>query len=199
MGMQTADKQLIDMHQTVQHLIQTLAQTEARHERAMRRQRWFWSGLGILFVAAFYLTGQFGATAFAQTDRQMQTAPVDQQNAIARRSALKQSLPAEAQDELAQFEQQVEWISQYMQTWDERQAGAVVALMLSRIGQNMNAMPQIHHEMQTMTSLMQGMPVVAAEMQRMSANIAVMTANVGIMSRNIDSTMGRMGRAMPWP
>jgi len=36
-------------------------------------------------------------------------------------------------------------------------------------------------------------------MQRMSANLAVITANMGVMTHNMDSTMGRMGRMMPWP
>jgi hypothetical protein len=38
-----------------------------------------------------------------------------------------------------------------------------------------------------------------AEMPRMNANITVITANMGIMTHNMDSTMGRMGRWMPWP
>ena len=59
------------------------------------------------------------------------------------------------------FEQQVQWVSQYMQTWDERQAGAVMALMLHRFGRNMNPMPQIEQEMKTITTLMHAMPLVA--------------------------------------
>ena len=85
-----------------------------------------------------------------------------------------------------------------MQTWDEGQAGAVVALMLSRIGDNMDAVPKMHQEMKTMNSLMKSMPIVAVEMQRMNANISLITANMGVMTHNMDSTMGRMGRWAPW-
>ena len=49
-----------------------------------------------------------------------------------------------------------------------------------------------------MNSLMRSLPVMTTEMQRMSANIAVTTANMGVMTRDMDSTMGRMGRMMPW-
>jgi hypothetical protein len=190
-----------EMHQTVQQLVTALARSEERHARAVRRQRWFWLGITASLLALAYISGQFGTSAIAQTQRLSQPAagPVDRVDRIAQRQALIAQLPEEAQAELAEFERSIEWLGRYLQTWDERQAGAVVALMLQRIGQNMNAMPKIHSEMQTMNSLMQAMPVVAVEMQRMSANLAVITANMGVMTHNMDSTMGRMGRMMPWP
>lgn len=58
-----------------------------------------------------------------------------------------------------------EWIGRCIQTRDEGQTGALGALMLQRIAGNMDAMPEIHEEMQTMNSSMQAMPVVTAEMQ----------------------------------
>ena len=190
-----------EMHQTVRQLVTALARSEERHERAARRQRWFWLGITTSLLALSYMSGQFGTSAIAQTQNLSQSpaGPVAQSHLIAQRQALTAQLPEEAQAELAEFERNVEWVGQYLQTWDERQAGAVVALMLQRIGQNMNAMPKIHSEMQTMNTLMQAMPVVAVEMQRMSANLAVITANMGVMTHNMDSTMGRMGRMMPWP
>lgn len=190
-----------EMHQTVQQLVTALARSEERHERAARRQRWFWLGITTSLLALSYMSGQFGTSAIAQTHNLSQppAGPVAQSRLIAQRQTLTAQLPQEAQAELAEFERNVEWVGQYLQTWDERQAGAVVALMLQRIGQNMNAMPKIHSEMQTMNTLMQAMPVVAVEMQRMSANLAVITANMGVMTHNMDSTMGRMGRMMPWP
>ena len=186
-----------EMHQTVQQLVTALA----RHEKAARRQRWFWLSIATSLLALSYMSGQFGTSAIAQTQNLSQSpaGPVAQSHLIAQRQALTAQLPEEAQAELAEFERSIEWLGRYLQTWDERQAGAVVALMLQRIGQNMNAMPKIHSEMQTMNTLMQAMPVVAVEMQRMSANLAVITANMGVMTHNMDSTMGRMGRMMPWP
>lgn len=120
------------------------------------------------------------------------------QSSAARRKALIAQLPEEQQQEMEEFQQRVEWVSQYMQTWDEGQAGAVVALMLSRIADSIDAVPQMHQEMKTMNSLMQSMPIVAVEMQRMNANISLITANMGVMTHNMDSTMGRMGHRAPW-
>lgn len=201
--MQTTNEQFTEMHQTVRQLAQTLAQAEVRHDRTMRRYRLLWLGIMAQFVAILYISGGSGPTTFAQTDPQyeMPTAQLDPQSPSAQREALKARLPEEMRQRLAGFEQQVEWVSQYMQTWDEGQAGAVVALMLHRIGNNMDAVPKMHQEMKTMNSLMSSMPIVATEMQRMNSNMSVITANMGLMTHNMDSTMGRMGRMgrwMPW-
>jgi hypothetical protein len=154
----------------------------------------------MLFAVVLHMARSPGATAFAQVPAQLptQTAQLDPQTRAAMRETLIDQLPEETRQRLAEFEQQVEWLGKYMQTWDEEQAGAVVALMLKRIGDSMDAVPKMHQEMQVMNSLMNSMPVVAAEMQRMNANMTVITANMGVMTHNMDSTMGRMGRSMPW-
>ena len=198
--MQTSNEQLAEMQQAIGLLARTLAQTETRHQRAMRRQQWFLIAIAAILATTFYL-GRGGApTAFAQSGMPTAAKPqIDPQAREAMRATLKAQLPEEQQRKLVEFEQQVQWISQYMQTWDEGQAGAVVALMLSRIGDNMDAVPEMRDEMHVMNGLMRSMPTVAGEMQRMNANIAVITANMGVMTHNMDSTMGRMGRWMPWP
>ncbi len=195
------EKRPSEIDQAIQQLARALAKSEQRHERTARRQRWFFLLATTTLLAVFSLGGQFGRTALAQTPPPLMPSAVEfsPQRAAADREALLSQMPDEARAELDAFEQRVERIGRYMQTWDERQAGAVVALMLQRIAGNMDAMPEIHKEMQTMNSFMQAMPVVAAEMQRMSAHLAVITANMGIMTRNMDSTMGRMGRMAPWP
>jgi len=199
--MQATRDDRTEVQDVIDRLVSTLARAEDRHEKAMRGQRRFWLGVVVITAIAVSLFGQIGPLAIAQVNQQASpTVDTGGQKSLAeKRKALKAMLPMEAQEELMQFEQQVEWVTQYMQTWDERQAGAVVALMLHRIGQNMNSMPQIEQEMKTMTALMHGMPIVATEMQRMSANMSVITANMGVMTHNMDSTMGRMGRMMPWP
>jgi hypothetical protein len=196
--MQTTSEQLTEMHQTVRQLIRTLELTEARHERAIRRYRLLWLGIIALVVAVLYMSIGSGPTAFAQTEPQQGMSAEQPQSSAAKRKALIAQLPEEKRQEIEEFQQRVEWVSQYMQTWDEGQAGAVVALMLSRIGDNMDAVPKMHQEMKTMNSLMKSMPIVAVEMQRMNANISLITANMGVMTHNMDSTMGRMGRWAPW-
>jgi len=198
--MQTASEQLTEMHITVQQLARALAQTEARHERTMRSYRLLWLGIVSMFVAMLYIIGGSGPSAFAQTEPAQGMSAAQQQSpsAAEKRKALIAQLPEGKRQEIEEFQQRVEWVSQYMQTWDEGQAGAVVALMLSRIGDNMDAVPKMHQEMKTMNSLMKSVPIVAVEMQRMNANISVITANMGVMTHNMDSTMGRMGRWAPW-
>ena len=196
--MQTTSEQLTEMHQTVRQLIRTLELTEARHERAIRHHRLLWLGIIALVVAVLYMSIGSGPTAFAQTEPQQGMSAEQPQSSAAKRKALIAQLPEEKRQEIEEFQQRVEWVSQYMQTWDEGQAGAVVALMLSRIGDNMDAVLKMHQEMKTMNSLMKSMPIVAVEMQRMNANISLITANMGVMTHNMDSTMGRMGRWAPW-
>ena len=196
--MQTTSEQLTEMYQTVQQLLRKLELTEARHERAIRRYRLLWLGIMALVVAVLTMSIGSGPTALAQTEPQQGMSAAQLQSSVAKRKALIAQLPEEKRQKMEEFQQQVEWISQYMQTWDEEQAGAVVALMLSRIGDNMNAVPKMHQEMKTMNSLMKSMPIVAIEMQRMNTNMSLITANIGVMTHNMDSTMGRMGRWMPW-
>ena len=196
--MQTTSEQLTEMHQTARQLIKTLELTETRYDRAMRRYRLIWLVIITLAVAVLYMSIGSGPAAFAQTEPQQGMSAVQPQSSIDKRKALIAQLPEEKRQKMEEFQQQVEWISQYMETWDEGQAGAVVALMLSRIGDNMNAVPKMHQEMETMNSLMRSMPIVAIEMQRMNANMSLITANMGLMTHNMDSTMGRMGRWMPW-
>jgi len=191
--MQTTNEQFMQMNQTVRELAHTLARTEDRHERAMRRQRWLLLAVVTLFAVMFYTGKGSGLSAFAQ-------APVqpDPQSRTVSRDALIAQLPEKKRQKLEEFEQQVKWVHQYMQTWDEGRAGAVVALMLSNMATSMEAVPKMHEQMGVMNSLMNSMPVVATEMQRMNASISVIANNMGVMTHNMDSTMGRMGRAMPW-
>ena len=198
--MQTSNEQFIKMSRTVRELAQALAQANTDHQRAMRRQRWLVLGVAFLCAFAVYLLKEPGASAFAQTTppSTLQTTPLDPQSREARRAALMEQLPEDKRKRLEAFEQQVEWVSQYMQTWNKGMEGAVVALMLYEIGHSMESVPEMNEQMQVMNSLMKAMPVMATEMQRMNANMSVITANMGVMTQNMDSTMGRMGRSMPW-
>ena len=68
--MQLTNQQLNEMHQAVRQLAETLAHTEARHDRAMRRQRWLFLSITTLFFLAFYMTKEPGAAVFAQAPAQ---------------------------------------------------------------------------------------------------------------------------------
>jgi hypothetical protein len=198
--MQTLNEQFIQMNQTVCNLVHSLAQAEARRERAMRRQRWLLFGVAALFVVLFWTGRDPGSIAHAQIPLPSgaSNAPLDPQTRARMRESLIDQLPDEEREKLYVFEQEVKWVSQYMQTWDEGMEGAVVALILRDMANSMEAVPGMYEQMQVMNSLMNSMPVVATEMQRMNAQMSVITANMGVMTQNMDSTMGRMGRSMPW-
>lgn len=198
--MQTLNEQFIQMNQTVCNLVHTLAQAEARHERAMRRQRWLLFGVVALFAVLFWMGKDPGSIAHAQIPVPSGTSNVqlDPETRARMREALIEQLPDEEREKLYVFEQEVKWVNQYMQTWDEGMEGAVVALILRDMANSMESVPGMYEQMQVMNSLMNAMPVVATEMQRMNANMSVITANMGVMTQNMDSTMGRMGRSMPW-
>jgi hypothetical protein len=198
--MRTTKEQFIQMNQTVHELVHTLAQTEVRHEREMRRQRWLLLGVVTLFAVMFYVSNDSGSSAYAQVpaSSDVTTVQTDPQARAKMREALSEQLSGKQQQRLKAFEQKVIWINQYLKTWDEGMEGAVVALMLSNMAESMEAVPKMHEQMEVMNALMNAMPVVATEMQRMNANMSVITANMGVMTHNMDSTMGRMGRSMPW-
>lgn len=198
--MPTTNQQLDEMHQTVRQLVQTLAQTEARHERAMRRQRWNFVVFVMLLGLAFYMTNDPGAALFAEVPAQSppQAETLDPESRAKMREELIKVLPDEKRQRLDRFEQEVNWVSQYMQTWDQGMEGAVVALMLYKMSNSMESVPQMFEQMKVMNSIMTAMPLMATEMQRINANMSLITANMGVMTRNMDSTMGRMGRSMPW-
>ena len=117
--MQTTSQQLDEMHQVVRQLAATLAHTEACHKRAMRQQRWLIFMMTVLFSLAFYMTKEPGATVFAQVPAEFphQTENLDPESRATMREQLIKGLSDEKRQRLDRFEQEVKWLSQYMQTW----------------------------------------------------------------------------------
>jgi len=109
----------------------------------------------------------------------------------AQRAQLLAMLPADKQRQLESFEREAAWLTGYMQTWDQGQAGAVVAMMLFKMTQSMDTMPSMEQQMRTMSGQMGALPAIVAELAQINAKMHVITASM-------DSTMGRAGRMMPW-
>jgi hypothetical protein len=109
----------------------------------------------------------------------------------AQRAQLLAMLPADKQHQLESFEREVAWVTRYMQTWDQGQAGAVIAMMLFKMGQSMSTMPSMEQQMRAMSRQMGALPAIVAELAQINAKMHVITASM-------DSTMGRAGRMMPW-
>ena len=174
----------------VQLLAEELRATRAEARRQRRR-------LGAMALALGLLVGALGwslipASSLAEAPRPSQqlSSPSPEERA-ARRAHLLALLPADKQHQLESFEREVAWVTGYMQTWDQGQAGAVVAMMLFKMAQSMNTMPSMEQQMRTMSGQMGALPAIVAELAQINAKMHVITATM-------DSTMGRAGRMMPW-
>lgn len=74
---------------------------------------------------------------------------------------------------------------------DAADTGKLVAVILHDMQKALQAMPAMAQDMHEMNAKMSAVPAMAAEMQAMNARM-------GIMAYGVDSTMGRMGRMVPW-
>lgn len=81
---------------------------------------------------------------------------------------------------------------------DAIEPGHAIAVILHDLKQTLEVMPRIGADMDRIATTMDqmnvkmnGVPVMAGEMQQMNYKM-------GIMTYGVDSTMGRMGRMMPW-
>lgn len=167
-----------------------LKAVRAEAERQRGRVRRMAVALAVLLaVAGWSILPSFPR---AEVDRTAQQgAPLSPDLRAARRAELLAMLPAEKRRELESFEREVDWLSGYMQTWDQGKAGAVVAMMLFKMSKSMDTMPSMEQQMRTMSGQMGALPAIVAELAQINAKMHVITATM-------DSTMGRAGRMMPW-
>lgn len=169
---------------------------ELRAARAeSQRQRWRLRALTVGIAALLAALSWSVAPSFSRAEVVLpdgNTIPsMSRDELAAKRAELIAMLPAEKQRELESFEREVVWLSAYMHTWEQGQAGAVVALMLFKMAQSMSTMPSMEQQMRTMSGQMGALPAIVAELAQINAKMSVITASM-------DSTMGRAGRMMPW-
>jgi hypothetical protein len=177
--------------ETVRILAEELKAVRRDLDRQRRRRRRMSLALATTFSLAGWWAHYLFPTAEAQAPLQPQLRQLTAEQRAAQREKLQAELPAELRQELSSFERQVDWLTRYMQTWDEGTAGAVVALMLYRMSQSMDTMPAMEQQMRTMSAQMSALPAIVAELNQINAKMTVITGTM-------DSTMGRAGRMMPW-
>ena len=175
----------------VQLLAEELRATRAEARRQRRRLGAMALALGLLLGALGWSLIPASSLAEAPGPSQQLSSPMDPEERAAQRAELLAMLPADKQHQLESFEREVAWVTRYMQTWDQGQAGAVIAMMLFKMGQSMSTMPSMDQQMRTMSGQMGSLPAIVAELAQINAKMAVITASM-------DSTMGRAGRMMPW-
>lgn len=180
-----------DLEDAVRLLAQELRAARGEAQLQQRRLR----ALGLVFGLGLAALGWAVLPTLSQAQApglpQAQPAASSPTARAARRAELLAMLPADKQRELESFEREVDWLTGYMQTWDQGQAGAVVALMLFKMAQSMDTMPSMDQQMRAMSGQMGALPAIVAELTAINAKMHVITATM-------DSTMGRAGRMMPW-
>lgn len=177
---------------TILALSRELAETQAHCAALARRRRWSLPGL-TLAAALGFGTGLYASNPVDAQGPGATTAP-PQPVLSAPSPTREQLLAALAPDQrtrIEEFEQQVGWLSQYMRSSPQFDAGAAIALFLANMSRSMDSVPKMYAEMQVMNAKMNALPVLANEVAGMHAKMAVIAANM-------DSTMGRAGRMMPW-
>lgn len=179
------------LEETVRLLVDELRAAQVQARRQGRRLRSLSLVLVGLIAVAGWSSEQPFPPAQAQTPGLVPPTPMSPEERAARRADLVASLPDDARRKLETFEREVAWLTSYMQTWEEGQAGPVIAMMLFRMSQNMDAMPSMEEQMRTMSAQMGALPAIVAELNQINAKMHVITASM-------DSTMGRAGRMMPW-
>jgi hypothetical protein len=190
MNQEAADT--IGRHSDVLVLARALAAAESRCTALAQRRRWPWLALavaGILgFAAGAYVTTPAGAQISASPAQPVQVpVPV----AAPTHDELMGQLPPAERARLQEFEQKVAWVSQYMRSNPDFDAGAAIALFLGSMATAMESVPRMQAEMETMNAKLNALPFMANE-------VAGMNAKMGVMAANMDSTMGRAGRMMPF-
>lgn len=179
------------LEETVRLLVDELRAARVQGRRRARRLRLLSAAIVVLIALAGWSAQQVLPPVQAQTLAPLPVSPMSSEERAARRAELVASLPADARRKLETFEREVAWLTDYMQTWEEGQAGPVIAMMLFRMSQNMDAMPSMEGQMRTMSAQMGALPAIVAELNQINAKMHVITASM-------DSTMGRAGRMMPW-
>jgi hypothetical protein len=73
-----------------------------------------------------------------------------------------------------------------------------IAVILHDMKRMLEAVPRMADDMHRMTGDMHEMNQKMSAVPAMAAEMNLMNRQMGVMSHGVDSTMGRMGRMMPW-
>jgi hypothetical protein len=208
------------------HAMEQLQGSYARSQRANRRLRVAMVIVLLLLAGAAYRVTMpiFELTAqIPQLIPQLKKkAILDPEEAREERQRLMEKLTPEQQEAVLRFEEDLEWLSRYLDVYPDFSAGAAVSLFLSNMSGSIKVMPDLYEQVQIMTAEVQAMnnelhtmngkmdalPVLAGDVKGMNhqmnalpvlaTEVKAMNFHMSIMSRGMDSTMGEAGRMMPW-
>lgn len=228
-----SDQEAADVAVALNRLSAAMEQMQSRYdvaERANRRVR-------IVLIVVLVILGAATYKALAPIADQLDTLPqlisksipgmkqvavLDADEAAAERQRLMQALSPERRARIESFEQEQQWVSDYMAASANFDPGATIALFLSQMAESIQVMPGMYAEVksmseqvrlmnaeiQTMNGKMEALPVLASEVQGMrvqmnalpvlATEVKGMHFYMSLMARDVDSTLGEAGRMMPW-
>ena len=132
------------------------------------------------------------------------------------------ALTPEERARIKAFEEEQQWVSDYIAASQNFDPGATIALFLSDMAESVKVMPHLYNEvrsltdeirvmnreMLTMNEKMNALPVLSADIRGMRSqmnSLPVLASEVkgmhfymSIIARDLDSTMGEAGCMMPW-
>ena len=140
---------------------------------------------------------------------------LDPEVAATERKRLMEALSPEQLERVEDFEQDLQWLSDYIAAYEDFDPGATIALFLSNMASSVEVMPDLfaevramNDELRTMNGKMDALPVLATDIQGMHAQMGALPVlatevkgmhfYMSVMARGMDSTMGEAGRMMPW-
>lgn len=171
-----------DSNQHLQAAIETLSGQLAeasREQRYLRRRLGRINALLGLLLGVALLGGTLVMTGHSQPAQAGLAGDLEQSG-----KQLDQAAKAE-------FDQFMESLRHDVKSAENFNPGKTIAVILHDMQLALQAMPAMAKDMREMNAKMSSVPVMADQMGQMNWKM-------GIIAHDIDSTMGRMGRMMPW-
>lgn len=230
--MSTSNDDPSEVADALNRLSTAMEQLQARYdssERANRRVRIALIVVLVLLGGATYkalspIADQLGTLPqmISQVLPGLKTTTLDPDAAAAERQRLMESLSSEERARVETFEEDQQWVSDYIAASEGFDPGATIALFLSQMAESVKVMPDVlaevrsmtdevhsmNNEMHTMNDKMNALPVLASEVQGMHAQMGALPVlateikgmhfYMSVMARDMDSTMGEAGRMVPW-
>lgn len=232
MPMPSSNQETADVAAALNRLSAAMEQLQARYDvadRANRRMRIALLVILIILGGATYkalapIADELSALPqiMSKVLPGLRTSTLDPETAAAERQRLMESLSPEGRARIESFEDQQQWISDYIAATEGFDPGATIALFLSQMAESVQVMPDLYaevrsmidevrimnNEMRAMNEKMSSIPLLAREVGGMheqmralpvlATDVKGMHFYMSIMAKDVDATMGEAGRMMPW-
>lgn len=195
--MEPSKSDIAQLAESIQLLAGAVQAGEHRMRRAEAWNRRLTAGLLAVVGLATYL-GYYAVTApFAQARPQDPIARIGQDAEHLMHDEAAKAKAWEAQEK-AKFDHMIANVRADLNKAEKFDPLHSVAILLKDMRDMLEAVPRMADNMDTMNTAMTEMNHKMGAMPAMAVDMHQMNGKMGVMSYGVDSTMGRMGRMMPW-